>query len=50
VEGLAMEAGITVVDVATGVRFRPHSVPTPAETPVHAPRFPHQTRMERSDR
>jgi hypothetical protein len=48
-----MEEGITVarglVDVATAGRFRPQEIPTPAEPPVHAPRFPHQTGIERTD-
>lgn len=53
VDGLAMAEAITVarglVDVATAGRFRPQEVPTPPAPPVHAPRFPHQTGIERTD-
>jgi hypothetical protein len=36
-----------LVLIASGGRFRPQdSSPAP---PVHAPQFPHQTRMERTD-
>ncbi len=53
-DGLEMEEAITVarglVDVATAGRLRPESVLPPPEPPVHALRFPHRTRIERSDR
>jgi hypothetical protein len=53
VDGLEMEEAITIarglVDLTTAGRFRPQEVPTPPAPPVRAPRFPQQTRMERTD-
>jgi hypothetical protein len=50
VDGLEMEDAIglarDLVVIASGGRFRPQDVPEP---PVHAPRIPHRTRMERTD-
>jgi hypothetical protein len=50
VDDLPMEDAIglarDLVVSASGGRFRPQEV---SEPPVHAPQFPHRTRMERSD-
>ncbi len=39
-----------LVLIASGGRFRPQAVPTPSAPPVHAPRLPQPTRVERTDR
>jgi hypothetical protein len=53
-DGLEMEEAITVVRglvvLAAAGHVRPQDIPTPPAPPVRSPRFPYQTRMERSDR
>jgi hypothetical protein len=53
VEGLVMEEGIALarglVDVCTAGRFRPETLSVSQDPPVHPPRLPQHTPMERRD-